>query len=75
MKLIITFNCLADAKAHISGKATTLEMWQELKREYEGSGTILEYNAILTYTNMKYDSYSTLKAYVLAFKKLIKKLR
>ena len=75
MKLIITFNYLIDIKVYTSRKAIALEIQQELKREYEGSSTILEYNAILTYISTKYNNYNTLEVYVLNFKKSIEKLR
>ena len=74
MKLAITLNCKAGPLGHTQGKSTALDMWESLQHQYEGSGTVLEYNAIQTYVSMKYDDYTSLEKFVVAFKLSIAKL-
>ncbi|EKD11974.1 hypothetical protein MBM_09837 [Drepanopeziza brunnea f. sp. 'multigermtubi' MB_m1] len=74
MKLAITLNCKAGPLGHTQGKATALDMWEALQHQYEGSGTVLEYNAIQTYVTAKYEDFSSLEQFVMAFKTSITKL-
>ncbi|KAK6586176.1 hypothetical protein PZA11_001233 [Diplocarpon coronariae] len=74
MKLAITLNCKPGPLAHTEGDKSALDMWEALQKQYEGSGTVLEYNAIQTYVTIKYDDFNSLEAYVVAFRLSITKL-
>ena len=45
-----------------------------LQTQYKGTRAVLSYNAIKSYTKIKYDNYPNLKHFIIAFKKAIKKL-
>jgi hypothetical protein len=49
-------------------------MWTILQSHYEGSGAVLNFNAIEAYTNIKYDDFINLEQFVIRFKKSIDKL-
>ena len=75
MKLCISYNCVSEVEAHITDCESAIDMWELLQKEYEGSGTVLNYQAIQAYVTIKYDHYDSLDAFILAFKKSIKRLR
>ena len=45
-----------------------------LQTQYEGTGAVLNYNAIELYTKIKYNDYPDLEYFIIAFKKAIEKL-
>ena len=45
-----------------------------LQQQYEGTKVVLNYNTIKEYTRIKYEDYTSLEKFIIAFKKLIKKL-
>ena len=45
-----------------------------LQTQYKGIRAVLNYNTIKSYMKIKYDNYSNLKHFIIAFKKAIKKL-
>lgn len=49
-------------------------MWTTLCTQYEGSGTVLEYNAVQHYMRMAYDDYPSLEQFIIAFQQSIQKL-
>lgn len=75
MKMAITHNCNSTPAGLINNCTTAMEMWLTLQRHYEGSGVVLEYQAITTYTNLRYEDFSSLESFIIAFKKSIEKLQ
>ena len=49
-------------------------MWKTLCTQYEGSGTVLEYNAIQEYMRLAYDDYPSLEQFIIGFQQAIDKL-
>jgi hypothetical protein len=49
-------------------------MWVILQSQYEGTGAVLNFNAIETYTKIKYEDYTNLEQFIIGFKKAIEKL-
>src|SRR6266498_3781863 len=75
MRLAITLNCQPGPQAIVYGKKTAREMWTTLEAQYKGSGTTLMYNAIVQYTNLKYNDYTSLEKFIVAFRQSIDKLK
>ena len=50
------------------------KIWMTLQTQYKGTGTVLSYNTIESYTKIKYNDYPNFKHFIIAFKKAIKKL-
>jgi hypothetical protein len=52
-------------------------MWTTLCTQYEGFGTVLEYNAVQQYMSMvhTYDDYSSLEEFIIAYQQSIQKLK
>jgi hypothetical protein len=74
MKLIISTNCKEIPQTLITDCQTAKEMWSTLQTHYEGSGTVLKYQALETYTRIRYEDYNSLEQFIVAFKKAIEKL-
>jgi hypothetical protein len=45
-----------------------------LQSQYKGTSAVLNFNAIETYTKIKYEDYANLKQFIIRFKKAIEKL-
>ncbi|ELR08582.1 hypothetical protein GMDG_08646, partial [Pseudogymnoascus destructans 20631-21] len=45
-----------------------------LQSQYEGTRAVLNFNAIETYTKIKYEYYTSLEQFIIGFKKAIEKL-
>ena len=75
MALAIILNCKAGPLSHTNDSMTALQMWEALQHQYEGSGTVLRYNAIQTYVTMNYGDFASLEEFVVAFKLSIAKLK
>ena len=58
----------------LAGCKSAREMWTTLQTQYKGTGAVLSYNAIKSYTKIKYKDYPNLKQFIIAFKKAIEKL-
>ena len=58
----------------LAGCKTAREMWVILQTQYKGTKAVLSYNAIKSYTKIKYNNYPNLKQFIITFKKAIKKL-
>ena len=58
----------------LAGCKTAREMWVALQTQYKGTGAVLNYNAIESYTKIRYKDYLNLKQFIIAFKKAIEKL-
>src|SRR6266571_6700740 len=74
MKLIIKLNVKSTPAQMLAGCKSAREMWVTLQTQYKGTGAVLNYNAIESYTKIKYNNYPNLKHFIIAFKKAIKKL-
>jgi hypothetical protein len=58
----------------LAGCKSAREMWVTLQTQYKGTGAVLNYNVIKSYTKIKYKNYLNLKQFIIAFKKAIEKL-
>ena len=58
----------------LAGCKSVYKMWVTLQTQYKGTGAVLNYNTIKSYTKIKYNDYPSLKYFIIAFKKAIKKL-
>ena len=74
MQLAITCNCKATPAQLVQSKKTAFDMWKTLCTQYEGSGTVLEYNAIQEYMRLAYDDYPSLEQFIIGFQQAIDKL-
>ena len=74
MQLAITCNCKATPAQLVQSKKSAFDMWKTLCTQYEGSGTVLEYNAIQEYMRLAYDDYPSLEQFIIAFQQSIEKL-
>ena len=74
MKLLIKINVKETPQSLLIGCKTVYEMWMTLQQQYEGTGAVLNYNAIEEYTRIKYEDYTSLEKFIIAFKKSIEKL-
>jgi hypothetical protein len=62
MRLAITCNCKAIPGGMVASKRSALDMWKTLCAQYEGSGTVLEYNTVQEYIHLvySYNDYASL---------------
>jgi hypothetical protein len=74
MKIIIKLNVKKTPAQMLAGCKSAREMWVTLQTQYEGTGAVLNYNAIESYTKIKYEDYPNLEQFIIAFKKAIEKL-
>lgn len=74
MRLAITLNCKTVPSQVIQGKKTSMEMWNTLQKQYEGSGVVLKFQAVQDYMLIRYDDYTSLELFVIAFRKNIERL-
>ncbi|ELR02082.1 hypothetical protein GMDG_05243 [Pseudogymnoascus destructans 20631-21] len=74
MKLIIQTNVKETPSQLLAGCKSACEMWVILQSQYEGTGAVLNFNAIETYTKIKYGDYANLEQFIIGFKKAIEKL-
>ncbi len=74
MKFIIKFNVKSTPTQMLAGYKSTYEMWETLQTQYKGIKAVLSYNAIESYTKIKYKDYLNLEYFIITFKKAIKKL-
>ena len=74
IKLIIKLNVKSTPAQMLAGCKSAREMWTTLQTQYEGTGAVLSYNAIESYTKIKYEDYPNLEQFIIAFKKAIEKL-
>lgn len=74
MMLMIRINVKETPQSLLTGCTTALDMWATLQIQYEGTGAVLNYNAIEQYTRIKYEDYTSLEHFIIAFKKSIEKL-
>ena len=49
-------------------------MWKALQHQYEGTGIVLEYHAIQNYVSIKYDDFTSLESFAVAFNRNIERL-
>lgn len=74
MKMVILYNCDKSPAAIINNCETAMDMWTLLTSHYEGSGVVLNYNAIVDYNSIRYENFSSLEQFVIAFKLAIERL-
>ena len=74
MMIIIKLNIKSTPMQMLAGCKTARQMWVTLQAQYEGTGAVLSYNAIESYTKIKYEDYPNLEQFVITFKKAIEKL-
>jgi hypothetical protein len=74
MKLIIQTNVKKTPSQLLAGCKLAREMWVILQSQYEGTSAVLNFNAIETYTKIKYEDYANLEQFIIGFKKAIEKL-
>jgi hypothetical protein len=74
MKMIIKLNVKKTPGQMLAGCKSAREMWVTLQTQYKGTGAVLNYNAIESYTKIKYKDYPNLEQFIIAFKKAIEKL-
>ena len=74
MKLVISYNCQSMPQQVVMGKKTALEMWQALQIQYEGKGYVIKYNAIQKYVMLKYEDFTDLTSFIIAYRKAIEKM-
>ena len=74
MQLIIQTNIKLTPTQLLAGCKSARAMWVTLQNQYEGSGTVLNYNAIEAYVRIKYEDYPNLEQFIIAFKGAIEKL-
>jgi hypothetical protein len=77
MRLAITCNCKAIPGGIVASKRLALDMWKTLCAQYEGSGTVLEYNTVQEYIHLvhSYNNYASLQEFIIDFQKAIQKLK
>ena len=74
MKIIIKLNVKSTPTQMLARYKSAYKMWVTLQTQYEGTKAVLNYNAIESYTKIKYNDYPDLEYFIIAFKKAIKKL-
>ena len=74
MQLAICYNCKTIPRKVASAKDTALEIWRAIQQQYEGSGSVLKYNAIQDYVHLKYENFSLLDTFIIAVHEAIDKL-
>lgn len=67
MMLMIRIN-VKETRFLLIGCKSAPEMWKTLQTQYEGTGAVLNYNAIKEYTRIKYEDYNSLEKFIIAFK-------
>ena len=58
----------------LAGYKLVYKIQVTLQTQYKGTGAVFNYNTIKSYTKIKYNDYSNLKYFIIAFKKAIEKL-
>jgi len=75
MRLYIRINIKSSiALALVENCATAYEMWNVLCKTYEGSGPVLEVNAFNAWRHIKYEDYSSLEEFLVAFNRAMDKI-
>ncbi len=74
MKIIIKLNVKSTPTQILAGYKSARKIQVTLQTQYKGTGAVLNYNAIKSYTKIKYNNYPNLEHFIIAFKKAIEKL-
>ena len=61
MMIIIKLNIKSTPMQILAGCKTACQMWVTLQAQYEGTRAVLSYNAIESYTKIKYKDYPNLE--------------
>ena len=74
IKIIIKCNIKSTPIQMLAGYKSAYKIQVTLQTQYKGIRAVFNYNAIKSYTKIKYDDYPDFKHFIIAFKKAIKKL-
>jgi hypothetical protein len=73
--IVIRQNCKTNPAGLLMGVTTARKMWTTLQTQYEGSGQVVLYTAIVKFHSISYDDYTNLDSFVIAYQQSIDKIR